>query len=317
MSASCTDAQSLAALLALTAAFGCSSSDPATDGGDASAGAGTDTTSGAGGATESASGGSAAGHPGGAGGAGDAGGAGGAGELVRETVTLGKTATVKAHATWSSQGESHLAVFAAFQDAKDSEVTVSSLTVGDCEYRTVDFEGVDWAFVSAGTLSIIGGAEPYSLEPTNDQYFDVGPAPAATLMFEPGQTITIQFSGGAVEAFSETVDVPEGLVGISPPLDTLQTLDAAQDWTVSWLPLTGGSPVELHIANGEEVVHCTAGASSSEITVPAILLQQMTPGTVTLDLHQGPTVTSMHGDWTVATTVASGQSGASAEVVLE
>lgn len=141
------------------------------------------------------------------------------------------------------------------------------------------------ATLDAGSLALAGGDLPASLDLVQGSYLE----DLDGYLVDAGDTVAVTGPGTAeVPAFELGATVPAAAAATAPDL-TAATIASSADLAVAWTGGDGDAQVSLDGAEDEEGrverLRCTAPASGGQLTVPAGLLGQMTPGDVFFSLR--------------------------------
>jgi hypothetical protein len=166
------------------------------------------------------------------------------------------------------------------QATAESASCITVAEIGSCRSYVCDGATAP-TLTSAGELRVmLGGGELRTLiyDSSLQSYY----WSAERTVFAAGDVLTVQATGADVPAFDATVTAP-------PPLSTsLPTFATrAADLTVSWTPPSNAQRIALTIfpsVTGEPSIMCQTNASAGTIRVPAALLSDLSPGTVSVGL---------------------------------
>jgi len=166
----------------------------------------------------------------------------------------------------------------------------------------------------AGNLTLAGGGIPAGTTVTNNgigAYYDT----ALGMWLTPGQTITVEASGGQVPSFGPwAVTVPQPITLTTPPFTDggATTVSISSDLTVSWTGAQSGTTVKFTLLgpNPFTTLSCTWDATAGQGTIPKALLTEvagpfvgdMSPMTYAVQTTQTFTL----GPYAIAMTVALG-----------
>jgi hypothetical protein len=139
--------------------------------------------------------------------------------------------------------------------------------------------------MSAGTVTVSGGAQPVTVAPDGGYYGITGSNEEG--LYAPGETITVDIAGdGDIPAHTLTATAPPAITIIAPdvgppePLTSRVTIDLSQDLLVEWTNGSTGTVragLGAHDAYGERrtSVACTADASAGQMTIPSGILSRV------------------------------------------
>jgi hypothetical protein len=156
-----------------------------------------------------------------------------------------------------------------------------------------------YAYLSAGTISVIGGTPPttYSMSPTATNTYTYGPTGTDTV-FDDGDMLTVSGTGATIPAFSQSMTLP-GIPTVTAPA-TSGSFPRSTDLTVSWSGADhlGTIFTEIYETAPYEVLSCTVPATDStgSVAMPTALLQMMTAGPSFLVVDGFSTTTANVGD---------------------
>lgn len=178
---------------------------------------------------------------------------------------------------------------------------------GSCELLRCD----GGATLDAGSLALSGGDLPASLDLVDGSYLE----DIDGTLIDTGDVVAVVGPGtAAVPAFELGATVPAAAAATAPDL-TAASIASGSDLAVAWTGGDGDAQVTLDGAEDEEGrverLRCVAPASGGQLTVPAGLLGQMTPGDVFFSLRTVGRDEVAVDDWTF--TLAAGRYATSAD----
>ena len=145
------------------------------------------------------------------------------------------------------------------------------------------------AHVSAGTITLVGGQKSAFLVPEVTSFADGGSSVGYSLsqgsmLFGPGDTLTISASGETVPPFSAEITVPNAIALTQPDLrDPFLVIVRSMDLAVVW---TGGGPTgDVTFGLNQDLgptttsVSCRSPASAGRGVIPASALGYLTAST--------------------------------------
>ncbi len=248
-------AATVAAGLAMTGAWACSSSSSPSgttaDGGSSSSGG-----SGSGG-----------------------GGSSSGGKTYTGSVALGQS---------NLSGTETTTVLAAFVKTPppDTSTTCTQTTSGPCTLNRCELaDGGLPPFLSAGTITITGGdlTSPIMLTYASSTGYNL--VEGTTPIYTPGDMFTVSAAGGDVAAFSgPSAATPSDIVVTSPSGGTgtnlMYSIDESKDLVITWTGGSAGSQVQVTLSNLDDKslaldVSCMFDAAGGTGTIPTALLTQL------------------------------------------
>lgn len=187
---------------------------------------------------------------------------------------------------------------------------VGSVVGSCCVYSQplidIPMGGVEPLTVSAGTIAIADtadggfrllGAASFS----GLGYTPISSAETPTLLWNPGDTLSVAATGGLVSGFAASITAPPPFTGVSPALTLTDQIvvPLTTDFTVNWTPgpsAAAGGSVTAHIFDpAGTYIDCTALDSAGIVTAPAASfagILQGDNGYVTLYRASSQTLTS-------------------------
>lgn len=156
------------------------------------------------------------------------------------------------------------------------------------------------ATLDAGSLALAGGELPASLDLVAGSYHE----DIDGYLVESGDTVAVTGPGTAeVPAFELGATMPAAAAATAPDF-TAESIPAASDLAVAWTGGEGEAQVTLDGAEDDqglaERLRCSAPASAGQLSVPAGLLGQMTPGDVFFSLRTVARDEVSLDEWTFA-----------------
>jgi hypothetical protein len=149
---------------------------------------------------------------------------------------------------------------------------------GNCCYgATGSSDGGAPVAVSAGNLTLLDGATSIGQL--------IAPGYSAltwsAVTWQTGDSLSVNAQGdpSGVAFFSGSVTAPGVLTNVSPVFTSTQiNLSSANDYTVSWMPGSGGSKVHIEANTLTKYVYCESPTSAGTITIPHALLAPLSGG---------------------------------------
>ncbi len=174
-------------------------------------------------------------------------------------------------AGWLNETEGYVLVFsppepdgftAAFSDHPVLPASTTRERIGACEVIRYPSTSSDPAqLISAGTVRVVSPRGECASERSDDGSYDC----TATSLFESGDSIRVEASGGDVPPFAVELTVPE------LPSD-IRTMEAANgDLVLSWSGGSGWASASAGNMEGTDMVlvECRVEASAGTLTVPS------------------------------------------------
>jgi hypothetical protein len=131
-------------------------------------------------------------------------------------------------------------------------------------------------------------------------YTAVTSAQTPSLVWAPGDTLSVSAVGASVAAFSGSVIAPSKLAGLTPPITAAVT--RSRGWTISWTPDSrSGEVVWLGVSAGGSIgeIECSVPDSVGTLTVASSLLTRFAAGSVYVVLERYQTAMSSNGQVSV------------------
>jgi hypothetical protein len=176
--------------------------------------------------------------------------------------------------------------------------SVGSCLVGHCPMNTGQPE-----VHSAGRIHVSAANVDVSLDPHNDGSYPLF-MDSTRLLWHGGQVIDVVAEGASVPAFQGSLTGPDPLTVISPeaPIDHVAR---ARDLTFTWnAPVHGDVEVSLSTtdpgAMSSTLITCTFAGGSSEGTIPAGALMDLSASSGAIDVWVKSEATVTAGDWRVS-----------------
>jgi hypothetical protein len=145
--------------------------------------------------------------------------------------------------------------------------------------------GVEPITVSAGTLTVSDGAQPLaSFDFANIGYYPLSSAVTPSLLWKPGDTLSVFAEGAQVDGFSDSITAPPAFTGVSPVLTLTDQVIVyvTQDFSIVWIPgptADAGGNVTVDIFDPVGFyIECTGPDSAGTLTVPAAAFGAFLPG---------------------------------------
>lgn len=153
------------------------------------------------------------------------------------------------------------------------------LVLGDCALLEPCEAGEAPVWISAGAISISGGARDITLVPAPDDTYPTDSADEP--LFAGGEPLTIELAGSAeVPAHTEQVTAPAAVEIASPTLATLSVIERSSDLVFTW---SEGNPgdvlVRLVDFDSKAVLECTFPGEAGAGAIPSDVLQLLPPTT--------------------------------------
>ncbi len=165
-------------------------------------------------------------------------------------------------------------------------------TAGACVLFSCAGEGASPTWLSAGTITVTGGAFPFAMTPSSGGYGAAGEMLGA--LWSGGETLTVAAPGDVVPAFSTTILAPTSKIALTEPQPSsfddsgIPSVDVSRlsDFVVQWTGAQSGQ-VDVGLSGyaagdgGAQVpalLECLFDGPSGSGTVPSALLQQVPPG---------------------------------------
>jgi hypothetical protein len=170
-------------------------------------------------------------------------------------------------------------------------------TVGPC--KVTSCIATPSGAVSAGTITMTGGAQPVMLVPgTDNKYTQLT---ATTKLFNGGESVTFAATGADVAAFSVSLTMPDKAMitaPAKPPSTAGLNIPRSQDFAVSWsVGGTGHVQIALYHTAADRYLFCGFKASAGGGAIPPAALAKLPAGTgvfVMASIAEGDHVA---GDW--------------------
>jgi hypothetical protein len=146
--------------------------------------------------------------------------------------------------------------------------------------------------VSAGAITVTGGASPVTLLPQSPGTGASAGSPvsytrADATALAPGSVVTIAAAGDTVPAFTLSLPLPSAITWTQPASpDSPWAIDSSRDLDLAWTGGTTGSVLIGILQNAGPStieVDCTFAASASGGSIPASLLAYLLPTTAAPD----------------------------------
>jgi hypothetical protein len=161
------------------------------------------------------------------------------------------------------------------------ECPSGALSSGSCCFiaASTDAGESPLASLSAGSLTLtVGGTVLTSLayDATAMQYAAFSASnPPATTVWAGGEAMQVSASGGTVDGFEGTVQMPDALQGLSVTAGGTLTVSQSADWTVTWTPSNSVASVLFDLSNPGSQIKCAVDQSAGSVTVPSALLARI------------------------------------------
>ncbi|HEU4405660.1 MAG TPA: hypothetical protein VFS43_10250 [Polyangiaceae bacterium] len=166
--------------------------------------------------------------------------------------------------------------------------------------------GTAGATVSAGTVTLVGGDKPITLQPEEGTGYYPFYSDIATGLWNGGETLTFAASGGLVPAFQGTLVAPSQVFVTAPAVPAgappTFTIDRASDLPVAWVGGGSGDVQALLSAGppGETTqVICDFASGSGAGVVPPALLALLPPGDGSFVVSTLSWKTIAAGEWSI------------------
>jgi hypothetical protein len=194
--------------------------------------------------------------------------------------------------------------------------TCTYATSGSCVLSTCGLvkppDGGYGGFVSAGTLTLTGGAKTVTITPNPDGTYPPW-SDTTAMLFTGGETLTLSASGATVSAFSTSLTAPAQILVSTPALPapgSKLAVARSADFPMSWIGGGTGNAQAILSAitstNRGDIV-CTVPASKGALTIPASLLMQLpaSPTTTAIDVISTSRVQTTVGGYALTFTANS------------
>jgi hypothetical protein len=186
-------------------------------------------------------------------------------------------------------------IVAAFDEASGTSgggTSPCAAAVNGCTYcNSADDGGVNTgnlkiSFLGAGTLTFNDDAKTLATLTYSQSVgaYDTSSVTKPSLAWAAGDTLSVSATGGAIPAFSASIQVPEPITGVSPAFSLEKDINVAPSgaFVIHWTPAADDGTMSMVLGYDVEshpgTIGCTAPQSAGTITVPASVMKELTGG---------------------------------------